>query len=30
MKEMLASLLTDQTIMVDTNLADGYDVIPEM
>jgi hypothetical protein len=27
MKEMLASLLTDQTIMVDTNFADGYDVL---
>jgi hypothetical protein len=27
MKEMLTSLLTDQTIMVDTNFADGYDVL---
>jgi hypothetical protein len=27
MKEMLASLLTDQTIMVDTNFADGYNVL---
>jgi hypothetical protein len=27
MNEMLTSLLTDQTIMVDTNLADGYDVL---
>jgi hypothetical protein len=26
-KEMLTSLLTDQTIMVDTNFADGYDVL---
>jgi hypothetical protein len=24
---MLTSLLTDQTIMVDTNFADGYDVL---
>ncbi len=28
MKEMLTSLLTDQTIMVGTNFADGYDVLP--
>ncbi len=27
MKEKLTSLLTDQTIMVDTNFADGYDVL---
>ncbi len=27
MKEMLTSLLTDQTIMLDTNFADGYDVL---
>jgi hypothetical protein len=27
MKEMLTSLLTDQTIMVDKNFADGYDVL---
>jgi hypothetical protein len=27
MKEMLTSLFTDQTIMVDTNFADGYDVL---
>ncbi len=27
MKEMLTSLLTDQTIMVDTNFAEGYDVL---
>jgi hypothetical protein len=27
MKEMLTSLLTDQTIMVDTNFADGYNVL---
>jgi hypothetical protein len=27
MKEMLTSLLTDQTILVDTNFADGYDVL---
>ncbi len=27
MKEMLTSLLTDQTIMVDTNFADGYGVL---
>ncbi len=27
MKEMFTSLLTDQTIMVDTNFADGYDVL---
>jgi hypothetical protein len=27
MKEMLTSLLTDQTIMVDTNFAYGYDVL---
>jgi hypothetical protein len=27
MKKMLASLLTDQTIMVDTNFADGYNVL---
>jgi hypothetical protein len=27
MKEMLTSLLADQTIMVDTNFADGYDVL---
>jgi hypothetical protein len=27
MKKMLTSLLTDQTIMVDTNFADGYDVL---
>jgi hypothetical protein len=27
MKEMLTSLLTDQTIMEDTNFADGYDVL---
>jgi hypothetical protein len=27
MKEMLTSLLTDQTIMVNTNFADGYDVL---
>jgi hypothetical protein len=29
MKEMLTSLLTDQTIMVDTNFTDGYDVLTE-
>ena len=27
MKEMLTSHLTDQTIMADTNFADGYDVL---
>ncbi len=27
MKEMLTSLLTDQTIMVDKNFADGYNVL---
>ncbi len=27
MKEMLTSLLTNQTIMVDKNFADGYDVL---
>jgi hypothetical protein len=27
MKEMLTSLLTDQTIMVDTNFADDYNVL---
>jgi hypothetical protein len=27
MKEMLTSLLTDQTIMVDTNFAEGYNVL---
>ncbi len=27
MKELFTSLLTDQTIMVDTNFADGYDVL---
>jgi len=27
MKEMLTSLLTDQTIMVDTNFADGFNVL---
>ncbi len=27
MKKMLTSLVTDQTIMVDTNIAEGYDVL---
>jgi hypothetical protein len=27
MKAMLTSLLTDQTLMVDTNFAEGYDVL---
>ncbi len=27
MKEMFTSLLTDQTIILDTNFADGYDVL---
>jgi hypothetical protein len=27
MKEMLTSLLTNQTMMADTNFADGYDVL---
>ncbi len=27
MKAMLTSLLTDQTIMVVTNFADGYDIL---
>jgi hypothetical protein len=27
MKEMLTSLLTDRTIMVDANFAEGYDVL---
>jgi hypothetical protein len=27
MKAMLTSLLTDQIIMVDTNFAEGYDVL---